>query len=274
MEFDLIIACGDSFTEGCKNVLNIPPEKTWPGLVAEKLNIPFMNLAVGGSCNLDISMQPFKNTTPDQLDMIANSTAPLILFNFTVMERFSYPSLRTGYTESCWSVLPEHLEMQNISWAEPVIDQMFGENFLNHGLSNSHLESARTHQSINNPKLQNVDWFIFSTMQAIRMCISWERLIKNSTVRWGFIHINTGNFSKDLTDYNSTSGGKTKLNYPYLDKCYNTHNDMKELQSLLYYNGEHLLDDYVISPDTDLHPNQKGLELISEWFKKYVSEKI
>ena len=62
MEFDYILACGDSFTEGCQNIIKKGPEGTWPGMVAKYFDVPFDNIALGGSSNTIISYQPVRRT--------------------------------------------------------------------------------------------------------------------------------------------------------------------------------------------------------------------
>ena len=66
--------------------------------------------------------------------------------------------------------------------------------------------------------------------------MNWEKLIPNSTVSWGFIHINTGFFGAGLTEYYNmdSDSGYTRLHYPYIDRCYNTYANMKEIQSVMY----------------------------------------
>ena len=61
MEIDRIIASGDSFTEGAKNVINITSVETWPARLGNKLNVPWVNLAEGGSSNYDIALQPIQH---------------------------------------------------------------------------------------------------------------------------------------------------------------------------------------------------------------------
>ena len=277
-KFDLIIACGDSFTEGCRETLEIDDSGTWPGLVADELGIPFINLAVGGSCNLDIANQPLTHPTEDQRKLIAESTSPLILFNFTVMERIPYLSTRTGYLESCWSVLPEHMKMLNIGYMSGGLPGWVHKTFPNMDID-SHIRASEINQQINVPDMdvdnipREIDWFVFSTMQAIRIAMNWETLIKGSTVRWGIIHTNTGNFTNnnvcDLLDQNNI----IRLKYPHLDKCYNEHIGMAELQSLLYDEAFSMKEEYTISPN-DIHPNAEGIKLLSDWFVWYINEKI
>ena len=273
MKYDLIIACGDSFTEGCQEVLGIPIESTWPGLLATKLGIPFVNLAHGGSCNLDIAMQPLNNASLHDLQKIQAAKNPLILFNFTVMERIPYPSIRAGYTESCWSILPEHTSQLGISWMDTPIKEMTVENFVNDDVP-SHLSASMLNQNDNYKGRKDIDWFVFSTTQAIRLCMSWEKLIKGSTVRWGFIHMNTGTFGNDLTDYLLPGGIEhVRIKYPHIDKCYNVEVGMKELQCLMYDENLEMKDEYIISKQ-DIHPNREGIKLFSNWFLNYINEKI
>lgn len=270
MKYDLIIACGDSFTEGCRDALDISISETWPGQVSKSLGIPFVNLAVGGSCNLDIAQQPLTQTTAEDLEAISKAKNPLILFGFTVMERFPYPSVRSGTVESCFSILPEHTEMLRQSHMDPVIMEMLSCNNVNTTLE-CHLQASTHNQNDSSPK--EIDWFIFSTMQAIRMCVNWEKLIPNSTVAWGFIHINTSFFGNGLTEYYNmdSDSGYTKLRYPYFDRCFNRHANMKEIQSVMYDEKFEIYPHLMLS-ETDCHPNKEGIKLIANFFEDYINE--
>ena len=75
MEFDSIIACGDSFTRYHKTAI----EKTWPSLLGEHYNVPWANLGKGGSSNYEISIQPLQNM-PDNLEQFKK---PLIIYHTT-----------------------------------------------------------------------------------------------------------------------------------------------------------------------------------------------
>ena len=70
MDIDKIIASGDSFTEGAKNVINITSVETWPARLGKKLNVPWVNLAEGGSSNYDVALQPIQHID-DHLGEIA-----------------------------------------------------------------------------------------------------------------------------------------------------------------------------------------------------------
>jgi hypothetical protein len=275
MKYDLIIACGDSFTEGCQDTLKIPVEQTWPGLLAESLGIPFVNLAIGGSCNLEIALQPLKSASPAQLEIIHKAKCPLILFNFTVMERMPYASLRAGFTESCFSILPEHTEGLRISYIDNTVKEMLIDNFVNLDTECA-WDAYSINQSDDNRPDRNIDWFVFSTMQAIRTCMNWEKLIPNSTVAWGFIHINTSLVGNGLDQYFNMFGDnphEQKLNYPYLDRCYNKCLNMKEVQSILYDEHLQFRQECIIAPH-DVHPNPVGIGIIAKWFEDYISENL
>lgn len=269
MKYDLIVACGDSFTEGCRSNLNITINETWPGLLAKSLGIPFINLAVGGTCNLEIASQPLTNATTEQLEMINKAEKPLIFFGFTVMERFPYPSLRSGTVESCFSILPEHTEMLKQSHMDSVIPHMLKCDNVNTDIE-CHIHASLHNQ--NSSSFKEIDWFIFSTMQAIRMCMNWEKLIPNSTVSWGFIHINTGFFGAGLTEYYNmdSDSGYTRLHYPYIDRCYNTYANMKEIQSVMYDENLEIMPHLMLN-ENDCHPNKQGIQLIANWFEEYIN---
>ena len=128
MDFDFILACGDSFTEGCQNIIGLGPEGTWPGLLAKKYNVPFANLASGGASNTLIALQPV-NTPHGQLSLghstewkgLENAKKPLIIFAFTVLDRWTYFDGDMGRVTSHFSIDPEFMtksDMHGNDWTE------------------------------------------------------------------------------------------------------------------------------------------------------------
>ena len=88
MEFDYILACGDSFTEGCQDIIGKGPEGTWPGILANHYGVPFDNIARGGSSNTTISMQPILEW--NNIKNLSNAKKPLLIFGFTMHSRLTY----------------------------------------------------------------------------------------------------------------------------------------------------------------------------------------
>jgi hypothetical protein len=123
-------------------------------------------------------------------------------------------------------------------------------------------------QSLDDQDLREIDWFVFSTMQAIRVCMNWEKLIPNSTVAWGFIHINTSHHGEGLDNYQLETE-QVPLRYPYISRCYNKFLNMKEVQSVMYDENLEMNYDYTISR-SDIHPNKIGIRMIANWFEDYI----
>ena len=87
MEFDFILACGDSFTEGCQDQIGKGVQGTWPGMLAERFGVPCANIARGGSSNTTIALQPVNTPHDEHWKGLGSATKPLIIFGFTVMDR-------------------------------------------------------------------------------------------------------------------------------------------------------------------------------------------
>ena len=73
--FDSIIACGDSFTKYHMTA----DGDMWPNLLSRHYEVPYANLARGGSSNYEIALQPLQHT-PDNMEQFKK---PLIIFGMT-----------------------------------------------------------------------------------------------------------------------------------------------------------------------------------------------
>ena len=98
MDIDKIIASGDSFTEGAKNVINITSVETWSPRLGKKLNVPWVNLAEGGSSNYDVALQPIQHIDDKP------SNKPLFIFGFTVDHRITYFDYDLGKIKSFYTL--------------------------------------------------------------------------------------------------------------------------------------------------------------------------
>jgi hypothetical protein len=268
-EFDAIVACGCSYTQGERRKLNIGLNETWPGILAQELGVPFENLAISGADNYNIALQPYlhqKNTY----------SKPLYIFNFTVDYRLPVFSYRYFTMESLHSILPEHL-------ADTVYPQHY-ENVINNLLERKvpnttfkirsheiHSRSALYEEEINlfenemifleNEAIRNndyVDGFQQLTKESIKQANRITSVIPNSQVIWGFIHAdhsNRGDFrTRDIVEHTQ---------FPFLDNCYNTYFDNKSLQ-------EFIDEKKLWISQEDIHPNQEGIDLIALLMKQHI----
>ncbi len=234
MEFDYIIACGDSFTEGVKEELEIQDQDTWPGQLGTQLGIPWVNLALGGTSNLDIALQPIQHfseeTAPEK---------PLFIFGFTVDHRSTYYDYVDGGIRSFYSTLPEEIDQCNDL----------------HDMERVQLH-AQTKLGLL-PVHHWTDTYQLQTLRAIEIANNYKKLYANATVLWGFIHSHLPTENIHVKDLHTT------LNYvyPHMDTCFNTHLDgCVPLQSLTndpkYWMGRF-----------DCHPNLEGITKYKDFFR-------
>ena len=279
--FDAIIACGDSFTHGERDQLNIELAQTWPAILAKKLNVPFENLGILGADNYNISLQPY-------LHQRETYNAPLYVFNFTVDYRLPYFCPNVLTMGSLNSILPEDItkfKWGKAQWGQiktllsmriPNIDlDIPTHQLVNHtGLhpysvarENTHLAKCRIAQEENN----FIDGFAQMTKESILQAHRITRLVPNAQVIWGFIHGDYPNGTGSNFMHRMTIHGDEILphpiKYPHLENCYNTFFENKLLQE--YVDGENLW----ISED-DSHPNIEGITLIAELMYTYICQNV
>jgi len=256
MDIDRIIASGDSFTEGCKNVLDISEADTWPGLLGRELNIPWANLADGGASNFEIAIQPLQ--TIHEWFTQNPGEKPLLIFGFTIDDRLPYFDYDEGKVKSFFTVLPEFIEESKMS-DRLMLDMKSGSKI------KEPFNQSMNIQKINNddedPKL---DVFVMQTYNAIKIANNYANIFKGATVLWGFIHAYNDQGDVRLRQCSRTNT-RYNIEWPHWDKCFNRFSDNKPLQSL----SSPI--EYCIS-EKDLHPNLKGIELYKDFFKDVISK--
>ena len=254
MDFDYLICCGDSFTEGCQDLLDISMSETWPGLLGSKLGIPVANLASGGSSNYDIALQPVQKM--HQFTTENPPKKPLFIFAFTIDHRIPYYDVLSGSVQSFYTVLPEHIDSLNNDLITRKIISSTG------ALS----VTQRTGLVGTLDKTDPVqDYCLLQTNNAIKVANNYANLYKDATVVWGFIHSYSPN--DDVRTRIDSDINAYSVNFPYWQNCFNIYNDNKPLQNIT--NSKELW----ISKN-DCHPNKKGLDHYSNWFYKFINTKF
>ena len=294
MEFDYILACGDSFTEGCQNIIGKGPEGTWPGVLAKHYGVPFDNIALGGSSNTIISLQPANEAYA--IEHLKNAKKPLIIFGFTMHSRLTYFNLQQGRVTSHFSIDPDHMDNY-----DPMVTahKDHVHHFLRKQFPND-LDEWGNFQNMRftgmTPKDSNwLDGFSHATRKAIYIAMGWKNLIPNATILWGFIHTACEHqgFGKDIHHIiNSFDNGIEEgiINYPHEEACFNKHNDWQPFDRALGLNNQdggyipnNICMDKIIGPrpdgTIDMHPNEQGIELLANMFideieiRRYKSQK-
>ena len=255
MEYDYIICCGDSFTEGCKNVLNITEADTWPGILGKELDVPWANLADGGASNYEIALQPVT-----QMHKWTNDTAPkkpLFIFNFTVDHRIPYYDYQLGELTSFYTTLPEEIDNADLQPDEK--SQLMAQ--LRLGM----LQAPIDYMDISATYNTTVDAFVYQTWQAIKVANNYKNLYADATVIWGFIHSYLDNESIN-TKTCMVTGQPYTINWPHSDSCFNNHMEgTKPLQ--------HLTSDPAFwLTKHDSHPNPDGFRKYVEFFKQLIDK--
>lgn len=259
MKYDLLVACGDSFTEGCKNVLNITEDETWPGLVANHYGIPYITLGVGGASNLEIALQPIQGLRPYDIEKLKSAKNPLFLFGFTVHERLAVADSISGLIRSAYTILPEHMVGHEdyrflIKYATYLNTVMLPP-------CDSDVLSEATTSLYNEPRYRHpaaYNWYVHSTLQAIRLCMNWHAYFDNSTIKWGFLH----QYNACTNMFVNEDRPDSPIEYPYISDCFNSKLDFFPLQVLF---GEK-----DIISETDTHPNIVGIHKIKDFFISYI----
>jgi len=260
MNFDYIIASGDSFTEGSKTTLGIHQSQTWPGLLGKELNIPWANLAKGGASNFDIAIQPVQKI--HEWCTQNPGEKPLLIFGFTIDDRIPYFDYEEGMVKSFYTILPELIE-------ETVVSPTLKERLLIDMKSGSDTDEC-FNQKINIEKIDNkskdpdLDGFMMQTYNAIKIANNYANIFKGATVLWGFIH--AYNATGDVTLRHCVrTNTKYKIKWPHWDTCFNRFIDNKPLQSLSF-DSTHWVS------SEDCHPNQKGIEVYKNFFKDIITQ--
>ena len=289
MEYDYIVASGDSFTEGCQYLLGLTPEDTWPGLLAKKYNCDFNNLAYGGASNTVIALQPIQEEISEKIMLAKN---PLLLFNFTVHGRWTYFHPMKGRLHSHFGLnLDEFKDTDGpyIFHQKPLVAKTLTLNndFYSKSFNDPWPKGGGIPVSFGdkNPQTGGAPAFTFhgdedawlgpylyATHQAIKMVMNYKKLMPHATIKWGFVHEQheEQSFGKDI--FTIINGLEAKINkepwkdkpgkllsYPGLEDCYNKYTEWKPLGRL---SPGYSLDLHISK--TDSHPNQKGIARMAD----------
>ncbi len=267
MEFDFILGCGDSFTEGCQDQIGLGPKGTWPGMLAKRFGVPFANLGTGGSSNTRIALQPvntphgrIQDGSPVEWHGLENAKKPLLIFAFTVMDRWTYFNPDNGLIDSHFSIDPKFMSQTDNHG-----------NYWTHQQQQLPINAMGRH--IKHHDGQSVDCYTFSTIQAVKLAMQYELLIPGATVLWGFIHERIGHVA--FLDTIKTLGDSTvhppivhhnNMTWPSEHRCFNRFTDWEPMQRLFHNKREYWL------TETDGHPNLDGISLITDIFEKGIRE--
>ncbi len=249
--FDGIIACGDSFT---KYHLTADGDM-WPNILSRHYDIPYANLARGGSSNYEIALQPLQYTPNN----IKEFRKPLIIFGMTTPWRLPILYPMQGMIGSIDSILPEHLRYRK--------DTGVDEQMLNKTIK----------------KMIVNDLFHTLDTQALEKMMNWKKLIPNSTVIWGTIH-----FQHSLPNGGVNKMGVTTerdrilglhhhlINSNYIEEsyCFNEIIDWFPLGHMLKGNPDLHINTDDHSKRIDHHPNEKGIQVIADCLIKYIDSKF
>ena len=263
MEFDFILACGDSFTEGCQDQIGKGVEGTWPGMLAERFGVPCANIARGGSSNTTIALQPVNTPHDDHWKGLGSATKPLIIFGFTVMDRWTYFHPDLGLIHSHYSIDPQYLSKEyGNMWTD----------------LQKHVPIKSLGRTYNIYGGQPIDNYVWATVQAIKMAMQYETLIPGATVLWGFIHERYGPEAfleniKVIGDNTVLEDGKPvvsikNMEWPSMYQCFNKFTSWEPLQRQFYHKREYWL------TATDGHPNLEGIKIIADIMEKGIREQL
>ena len=238
--FDSIIACGDSFTEGCQSELKISVRQTWPGLVAEHFFVPVVNLGQGGASNYEIALQPLQAAASRLWP--TNLHRPLILFTFTHDYRMPYYDFDLGKINSLFTIDVERIK--GISRFSDVLVPA-----LNQGL-----DDVENRYAVSSRIKEKIDGYQHQTHAAINLANSLAKLMPQAKVLWGFGHCLYSDLEYDVRRDLNDRKKLHRQHYRHLDTCYNE--DLPLRRPLQWISDQHQL---WISK-TDIHPNRKGIE--------------
>lgn len=201
MNFDSIIACGDSYTIGPVVEGNLNMAQSWPAHLGKIMDLPVVNLSRGGSSNTEISLQPLK------LQREFNS--PLIVFGFTIHYRFPYFNNK-GNIHSMYGMLDSDFEFEhNRSTNSILLAKDWMQKFLlptDNGLSGT----------------ENM------LVASIERIFGYQKLNPNSKVIWGVLHSDSPE-GPAIPD-----NIITHIPQEYMDSCFNI--DNKPFENISYKN--------------------------------------
>jgi hypothetical protein len=235
LPFDSIIACGDSYTEGCKDILSIGQEQTWPGQVAGYFSVPFVNLARGGSSNYEIALQPVQALEQNTWDF--EPQRPLMIFTFTIDYRMPYYDFDLGRIHSVFTIDPK------------VLDRVGSTRIRN---LRSIMPYLRTGTELCDG---TYDGYQLQTQSAIRVANRYKTLIPHAQIIWGFGHCNCSDIPYDQRFIDDQLQQQW---YPHLDSCYNE--DLPLRRPLQWFSNR---DQFWIS-SKDIHPDRRGIDAYAQ----------
>lgn len=208
MDFDGIIACGDSYTHGSGKT-KIPEPQCWPHVLGNRLDLPVENLSRGGASNTEIANQLFKcNYTYKK---------PLIIFAFTIMQRIPFYT-KHGFLHSTYGI--DDIIFENMSKQMP----------------DERIELAKKFFQLYALDYNNLSGLEHLTIKAIEQVNAYKKLMPHATILWGQVH--SDNVASKIFSENVRN---STLNH--LGSCFNKSIDMLPIDSLLEQKHRQLPED-------------------------------
>ncbi len=258
MEIDRIIASGDSFTEGAKNVIHITSVETWPARLGNKLNVPWVNSAEGGSSNYDIALQPIQHIKDKPSDK------PLFIFGFTVDHRITYFDYDLGKIKSFYTILPEEIDavFKNSNEIKKKLNLDITLGLKNNVNFVGMCDIEKVNKDDDDPLL---DGFLWQTINAINVAMNYKNLYKDAEVLWGFIHAE--DTARDIRIRTCPfTNTQYKINWPHMDNCFNQYMDnFNAVQGLSDKEKNWAKKD-------DCHPDVVGIQKYADFFANVISK--
>ena len=244
MDFDGIIACGDSYTIGpvynskdsvLKHISQVrEPQNAWPVFLAKELNVPYVNLSRGGASNTEIALQPLQTTSTFK--------KPLMIFGFTIDIRYPYFG-KDGKIASLNGMRDSDFELEDsLRENQTTLAKDFMQRFLLPTKANGYTG------------MDNL------FVESVKRAMSYEKINPNATVIWGDIH------SESVFNEHRSLALKKQFSNKTMSRCFNSANNWLPLQ-VLSTTDDH---GFQIS-STDSHPNKDGCKLYAETIQKFIA---
>jgi len=244
MDFDGIIACGDSYTIGpvynskdsvLKHISQVrEPQNAWPVFLAKELNVPYVNLSRGGASNTEIALQPLQTTSTFK--------KPLMIFGFTIDIRYPYFG-KDGKIASLNGMRDSDFELEDsLRENQTTLAKDFMQRFLLPTKANGYTG------------MDNL------FVESVKRVMNYEKINTNATVIWGDIH------SQYVYDEHRSLGLKKQFSNKTMSRCFNSVTDWFPLQQLST-SEDH---SFQIS-STDSHPNKYGCQRYAEAIQKFIA---
>ena len=244
MDFDGIIACGDSYTIGpvyesedlvLKHISQVrEPQNAWPVFLAKELNVPYVNLSRGGASNTEISFQPLQTTSTFK--------KPLMIFGFTIDIRYPFFG-RDGKITSLNGMRDSDFELEDSFRENQVtLAKDYMQRFLLPTKGNGYTG------------MDNL------FVESVKRVMNYEKINTNATVIWGDTH------SQYLYEEHRSPGLKKHFTNKTMSRCFNSVTDWFPLQQLST-SKDH---GFQIS-ESDCHPNKYGCQRYAEHIQKFIA---